>query len=380
MSHKKNKKQLLVVLFFLMVVFGCLTIIILISWGLIQNTDSYYGSPDPSLGALKRLELGYKLINVQDELLTPTGKIETQEYFIISPSESVQMIALRLEESGWIWNSTSFINYLIYKGYDRAIHSGEFSFTPEMNPIQIAERLRIFAGNITTFTILPGWRMEEVAAATEFYQFGFTPEEFQDVVLHPGNFPEITGSYRSYPSLEGMLSPGEYKVDQGLSLDIFLNMAMARFEDSISPAMRRKYEKNGLTLYQAIVLASIIEKEAMLSEEAPTIASVFYNRLSAGMKLESDPTVQYAIGYEIDQKTWWKNPLTRDDLIINSVYNTYHVNGLPPSPICNPGLAALKAVANPSITDYYFFRAACDGSGRHDFSVTFEEHRNKSCD
>jgi UPF0755 protein len=120
-----------------------------------------------------------------------------------------------------------------------------------------------------------------------------------------------------------------------------------------------------------------VEREAILDEEMPTIASVFLNRLSSEMKLDSDPTVQYAAGFNHTQNTWWTNPVV--DTEIDSPYNTYLHPGLPPGPIGNPSLEALQAVAFPAQTGYYYFRAACDHSGRHVFAVTYEEHINNGC-
>jgi UPF0755 protein len=97
------------------------------------------------------------------------------------------------------------------------------------------------------------------------------------------------------------------------------------------------------------------------------------------MKLDSDPTVQYALGYNTAAATWWTNPLSASDLQFDSPYNTYLYPGLPPGPICNPGLSALNAVAYPAQTPYYYFRAACDGSGRHAFAQTYEEHLRNAC-
>ena len=109
------------------------------------------------------------------------------------------------------------------------------------------------------------------------------------------------------------------------------------------------------------------------------IASVFANRLKAGMRLDADPTVQYALGFDPVKGTWWKSPLNLEDLQVVSPYNTYQIQGLPPGPIANPGLSALRAVAFPAETPYYYFRAACDGSGRHTFAETFEQHQGNSC-
>ncbi len=112
----------------------------------------------------------------------------------------------------------------------------------------------------------------------------------------------------------------------------------------------------------------------------PVIASVFINRLAAGMRLESDPTVQYALGFDGGSNNWWKVPLDVNDLGISSAYNTYLIAGLPPTAICSPGNEALEAIAHPANTGYYFFRALCDDSGRHAFAETYEEHLGNACE
>jgi UPF0755 protein len=154
---------------------------------------------------------------------------------------------------------------------------------------------------------------------------------------------------------------------------------LSNFSIKVDFAMREGFQHQGLSLYQAVTLASIVQREAVVEDEMPLIASVFLNRLADGIKLDSDPTVQYALGYISRQKSWWKNPLTLDDLQVDSPYNTYRNPGLPPGPIANPSLNALLAVAFPAQTPYYYFRAACDGSGRHAFAKTFAEHQANAC-
>jgi UPF0755 protein len=122
-----------------------------------------------------------------------------------------------------------------------------------------------------------------------------------------------------------------------------------------------------------------VERESVEAAEMPLIASVFLNRLEIGMSLDADSTVQYAIGYNETQQTWWTNPLQGEDLLFDSPYNTYLYPGLPPGPIANPGLNAVRAVAFPAQTPYYYFRAACDGSGEHLFAETYEEHVQNAC-
>ena len=143
--------------------------------------------------------------------------------------------------------------------------------------------------------------------------------------------------------------------------------------------MTNGFEQQGLTVYQAVTLASIVEREAVRDEEKPIIASVYLNRLRIGMKLEADPTVQYALGYNFGQGTWWTNPLSLDNLQYDSPFNTYLYGGYPPAPIANPSLEALQAVAFSIETPYYYFRARCDSSGYHAFAATFEEHLANGC-
>jgi len=114
-----------------------------------------------------------------------------------------------------------------------------------------------------------------------------------------------------------------------------------------------------------------------VADERPSIASVYLNRLAIGQKLDADPTTQYAIGNTRDG-SWWPR-ITQADYQLNAPYNTYVYTGLPPGPIANPSLSSLRAVVYPATTPYYYFRAACDGSGRHVFSVTYEEHLSKAC-
>jgi UPF0755 protein len=185
--------------------------------------------------------------------------------------------------------------------------------------------------------------------------------------------------YAEFTSFEGLLLPGTYKIKRDIKIYDFLTLFMRSFDQKVNDEIRAGFKQQGLTLHQAVVLASIVEREAMLDEEKPIIASVFLNRIHSGIKLESDPTVQYALGYDEINKTWWKNPLSADDLNVDSPYNTYVNAGFPPAPISNPGIKALRAVAFPANTAYYFFRAKCDQSGGHEFSKTYEEHAAKAC-
>ena len=193
--------------------------------------------------------------------------------------------------------------------------------------------------------------------------------------LDPGSFIQavlVNGK-------EGYLFPGLYPVERDISAESLVNILYQEFLLQITPELESKIANQGLTIHEAVILASIVEREAIIEDEMPLISSVFLNRLRNDMNLAADPTIQYALGFNRDQGTWWTNPLSLDDLKLPSSYNTYENPGLPPGPICNPSLNALQAVADPAQTSYFYFRAACDGSGSHLFSESFQEHLNNAC-
>lgn len=338
-----------------------------------------FGEPDTALKELQRLEYSRGVYEGQRYLLSPLEPVGSQVLFTVESGETVGSVAARLQQQGLIASSDAFLNYLIYKGMDRSLRSGEYYLSPAMTPVEIAEKIHSSASDRQEFGSIAGWRVEEVAASLESYGFSFTADDFLDAVRHPDRVNGIPTTYQSFVSLEGFLFPGSYQVDRTIQPQDLVSEMVNRFDQSITGKMKKGYQKNGLSLYQAVVLASIVEKEAILDEEKPVIASVFYNRLATGMNLESDPSVQYALGYNKKMRTWWTNPLNLEDLGINSPYNTYRQNGLPPTPICSPGIASLKAVAFPADTGYYYFRAACDNSGSHVFAATLDEQIQNAC-
>jgi UPF0755 protein len=222
--------------------------------------------------------------------------------------------------------------------------------------------------------------MEEIAAALPTSGLEITPNQF---LVTARREPQRFAEKLLIPdggSLEGLFAPGEYSIPRTETTDGLIRTLVSSFENRLDEALLEAFSAQGLTPYEAVTLASIIEREAVVTEEAPRIASVYLNRLASGMKLDADPSVQYALGFNREQGTWWTNPLSLRDLEVRSPYNTYIEPQLPPGPISNPGVEALLAVASPAVTPYYYFRAACDGSGLHNFSVTFEEHLAKRCE
>jgi UPF0755 protein len=334
-----------------------------------------YGESSDQLGGFQRFQLSLSLIWYDGLLTDPADPYGADQTFVIAQGQAAYDVSENLFAQGLIQDAKAFRDYLVYRGYDTTVQAGEFTISPATNALFIAERLQDAAPSQVRFVILPGWRMEEVADAMPTSGFAITPAEFLDAARNPRSrfdfMPE--GSFA-----EGFLLPGSYPFPREINADDLVNSLMNQFALALTNDLREGFARQGLDAYQAVTLASIIQREAIQSEEQPIIASVFYNRLRSGMKLETDPTIQYALGY--DQRWgWWKSPLSLDDLRVESPYNTYIISGLPPAPISNPALSALQAVAHPAETPYYFFRARCDGSGLHNFAETFEQHLQNGC-
>ena len=350
-----------------------------IVYGLPAQVEAKFGPPDPDLGFRQRIYLSAMLFLRANDLALPNNVYGEEKPFTIQLGESPLSIALHLQSQGFISDADAFRNYLIYAGLDTTLQAGDYTLSPSMTPLEIAHQLQDATPSEVSFHILPGWRLEEIAAALPTSGLNISSDEFQQIAESP---PENFVTLHDLPggaSLEGFLLPGEYKFSRQISAQQFITTILENFDSQVGDELLQGFERQGLNVFQAVTLASVVQREAIVEDEMPLIASVFINRLNAGLKLDSDPTVQYALGYNSEDKSWWTNPLSMTDLKIDSPYNTYLYAGLPPGPIASPDLSALRAVAFPAQTPYYYFRAACDGSGKHEFSETFQEHLSKEC-
>jgi UPF0755 protein len=376
-QHPRSRVVTCLFLFFLL---ACILFvsIILVPQLISIRAEQLYGPPTSQLSTAQRLYLSTLLILRSKDLIQPIDIIGSDKSITIERGESVPSIIDQLWEAGLISDPGLFRNYLQYSGLDTQLQAGEYQFSPAMTAIDIVKEMQISNSPYVTLTILPGWRVEEIANSLPSTGLNLTSEEFlQTVNQQPEgySFTDCLGEN----NLEGFLYPSSYVFLREASVNEVLSRVLMDFEVNVTSEMRNGFNSQGLDLCQAVTLASIVEREAMQDDEMPLIASVFYNRLNAGSVLASDPTVQYALGYNQDQHTWWTNPLTFQDLKVDSPYNSYIYSGLPPGPISNPGQAALEAVAFPTQTPYFYFRAACDGSGNHLFAETFEEHVANEC-
>lgn len=366
-------RKLIVALLLLLFVFVCLAGIL---FYIPSRAMHVYGPPGNTLSLSQRLQYSVLLLWYDQLLTRPRDLSGSEQTFTINQGESVNSVASHLEEIGLIRSAEAFRAYLIYSGLDTSIQAGDYKLSAAMSTIDIARKLQDATPEDVNFVILPGWRMEEIAASLPTSGLSISPDDFLTAArtVYP-EYDFLAGA----DSTEGFLYPDSYDVPRDVTADVLVNGFLRNFSLHLTPELQQGFEKQGLTIYQAVTLASLVERESMQDEEKPLIASVYMNRLRQGMKLDADPTVQYALGYSILQNSWWTSPLSLVDLQVNSPFNTYLNVGLPPTPIANPGLDALQAVASPAETSYLYFRAKCDGSGYHEFSETFDEHLAKGC-
>lgn len=363
----------------LILVFLCSILFVAVLLILPQRAQARFGPPEKNINPVKLIGYSVLMLFQSGDLTQPVDIYGQPRLFQVQNGESTNSVIGRLWENGLISSPGAFRTYLSYAGLDTGLQAGEYTLSPSMTPIQIAHKLQDATPAQVKLSVLPGWRIEEIAATLPTSGLSISPQEFiSSTDTIPDGYPFLKILPAS-SSLEGFLFPGTYTFQRDEQAEDLIRVMLDKFKVVLDPELIQGFTRQGLNVYQAVTLASIVQREAMVEDEMPLIASVFYNRMASKMKLDSDPTVQFAIGFNEKSDTWWTNPLSLDDLAVKSPYNTYLNPGLPPGPIANPGLSALKAVAFPAKTPYYYFRAACDGSGKHVFSETFDEHLEKSC-
>lgn len=293
----------------------------------------------------------------------------------IPKGSSIRQAAAILEERGVLRNAKFFTYYVRWQHPEAQFMAGNYRIAQGSTMDQIIQTLG--SGDIISdtvrFTIPEGYSVEQIAgkladeglvdkqvfleqAARRDYDYWFIEEiPANDAVKYP---------------LEGFLFPETYEVAKGATERQIIDRLLMQFDREFRDEWRGLSEQLGMSIYEIVIMASIVEREAIVDEERPAIAGVFYNRLLAqpSWKLESCATIQYALGKQ-------KSVITFADLEIESPYNTYRHEGMPPAPIANPGRESLKAAVSPDKHDYYFFVTKKDGSNGHHFSKTYAEHK-----
>jgi UPF0755 protein len=280
------------------------------------------------------------------------GPLVAETLLYIEPGSSVKAIAAKLLDGGIIQNGTAFLIDARWRNQQQNLKAGEYNFPAG---VSIGGVITLLQGGKT-------WQRKITIPE------GLTVIEVIDLL---NGEPALAGALDSLPP-EGSLLPETYHFSYGDTRQGIVGRMKISMQKELAALWEKRAE--GLPLknpQEAVILASIVEKETGVADERPRVAGVFINRLKRRIPLQSDPTVSYAV---TQGKEGLERALNRQDLKIPSAYNTYLVAGLPPSPIANPGKASLAAALNPEKNDYIYFVA--DGSGGHAFAVTLKEHNN----
>ena len=280
----------------------------------------------------------------------------------IRSGDTGRIIANRLYEHNVIRNSTLFHLLIRIKGIDRELKAGQYLFTGELNMLEVLEK--IVSGEILVerVTIPEGFSIYRTFRAITNRGIG-NYDKFLELATDPEFASSITGF--DVITLEGFLYPDTYIFGHDMSEEAVLRTMVRNFFNRMNIAHICLADQE--QFYRDLILASIVEREAIFNDEMPLIAGVFQNRLRRGMRLQADPTVVY----HLERDFIHRHRVTYADLRVPTPHNTYIIPGLPPYPICSPSSAAVFAVLNPDPSDYFFFFAQ---RGRHIFTRTFEEH------
>jgi UPF0755 protein len=324
----------------------------------------------------------------QAELNQSVSDDPTAVTFVVEPGETATGVAAKLEEQGLVVSGEVFGRFMAYHGLDVSLEAGTYRLRPNMTMHEIAESLQHGGADAVMVTIPEGWRMEQVAWLVE-EQGVMRGDDFL-AYAHTALYDYPWLSSRPVgASLEGFLFPDTYELPTASVPANLIDLMLAIFDARVAPEIEGRLggktifdldlgDYRPLTLFDVLILASIVEREAVLDEERAIIAGVYYNRLDpayveeTALRLSSDPTIQYAKGFDPETGNWWNPMLPGEGQTLDSPYNTFKVQGLPPGPISSPGLASILAVLNPEDTDYLYFHAI--GDGKHVFASTLEEH------
>jgi len=290
------------------------------------------------------------IIYIVYQLNSPAGNFTTDQtiIFVVDEGEGMEQVTDKLKEEGLLRNKWVFYYYIWLQRKTGKLQAGTYGLNPSMTVSQIVNK--IIKGDVEknwiAVTIPEGWRNYQI----------------EKRLINSG---AIKSGEKLSEDLEGFLFPDTYYFYKNSSIKDVIERMQNNFDRKVTEEMKKEIEKQGKTLYEIIIMASVIEKEVYNLEDMAIVSSVFWNRVEDNYPLESCATIAYVLG--IDK---WRYSI--EDTKIESPYNTYRNVGLPPTPINNPGLNAIRAAIYPAKTDYYFFLSAPDGTTI--FSKTLEEH------
>jgi UPF0755 protein len=285
---------------------------------------------------------------------------QTAQQIIVPRGSTFHDIADQLSRAGIVANATAFRVYAKMLRADTAAHAGEFRFPPHQTAAQVLAQLENGGAQIAKWVTIPeGFTAAQIGQRLQEEGFG-SASTFEHAFLHDSI--RIAGTRTK--NLEGFLFPSTYLIPNGATPKTVEDILTAQFRKELPADAAQRARAHGLTVPQVVTLASLIEREAKADDERPLMAGVYYNRLRLGMPLEVDATIEYALPEHHDV-------ITYGDLKIQSPYNTYLHQGLPPTPIANPGEASLQAAFNPQPSPYLYY--VYKGNGHHAFARTLAE-------
>ncbi|MGD9934400.1 MAG: endolytic transglycosylase MltG [Dehalococcoidia bacterium] len=311
----------------------------------------------------------------------PAGSIPTpgsNVVYKVEEARSAASVGADLQELGVISSGRQFAVLVELMGVAGRLAAGDHLLSRGLTARQAVDALTVKeAGPSIQLTFPEGIRIEEMAEIVD--ESGLTSGEAFLAAVAAATLPDELGPLPPGAGLQGYLFPDTYILPVGATATELVEIMLTNFATRFDATLRAGLDARGITLHEAVTLASIVEREAVIPEERPLIAGVFYNRIAEGDLLGADPTVQFAVTLldplSVNAYGWWKRELTLEDLELDSPYNTRKYAGIPPGPITNPGLASLAAVVQPAETDFYYFVAdAKKADGSHVFAVSLAEH------
>ncbi len=335
-----------------------------------------------NIDTLETTLTGWYLSARAADLETRPSTSNAKVSFQIQRGETARQVIERLHNLGLVKDTHLFEMYLRYYGLSSKIEAGNFTLRRNMTIPELARALQKGEVQQVKVTVKEGWRMEEIAEMLQ-KDANIDSQDFLDLANKPQLLPPgvrtryvFIGALPGQATLEGYLFPETYKVAIGSNPLIIVERMLAVFNERVTSQIRTAAAQHQRSLHDVVIIASIVEREAQRADERPLIASVYWNRVDGfcpetGGYLQADPTVQYAKGKP--GEWWWKPPSIEAYASVRSPYNTYLHPGLPPGPICDPGISSIIAAAQPAATQYCFFVAR--GNGSHVFAVTLAEQQ-----
>lgn len=292
------------------------------------------------------------------------GFRESEQFVDIPQGAGSADIAARLAAAGVVPDALTFRVALWWTGQARALKAGEYRFERPMTPVAVAEKLGRGDVYVQRVTFREGLTIAEMASVYAARGLG----ESRAFVDAAGDASLVRDLDPAAPDLEGYLFPDTYALPRTASAPTLVGMMVARFKQAYGPDLRARAAAQRLSTRSVVTLASLVEKETASPDERALVAAVYRNRLAIGMAMQADPTVVYALR----KRGGYDGNIRREDLAIDSPYNTYRYPGLPPGPIAAPGRAAIEATLAPAAAKAIYFVSRNDGS--HAFAETLAEH------